>query len=200
MEIVYNVDGLKEYVGKAALVSGKHPILIDAFLENAYEFDVDAICDGEEVCIAGIMQHIEEAGIHSGDSSCVYPPYYLTNSQQLKIELYTKQLALELKTIGLINIQFAMKNNIIYVLEVNPRASRTIPFISKIKDIPGTIVHGRYDMICKTEAAESLHRAWPSSQLQIIPDTGHSTSEPSIAYALCRATRDMSRFIQESKK
>ena len=72
--------------------------------------------------------------------------------------------------------------------------------ISKIKDIPGTIVHGRYDMICKTEAAESLHRAWPSSQLQIIPDAGHSTSEPSIAYALCRATRDMSRFIQESKK
>ena len=72
--------------------------------------------------------------------------------------------------------------------------------ISKIKDIPGTIVHGRYDMICKTEAAESLHRAWPASQLQIIPDAGHSTSEPSIAYALCRATRDMSRFIQESKK
>ena len=82
------------------------------------------------------MQHIEEAGIHSGDSSCVYPPYYLTNSQQSKIEFYTKQLALELKTIGLINIQFAMKNNVIYVLEVNPRASRTIPFISKIKDIP----------------------------------------------------------------
>ena len=136
MEIVYNEDGLKSYVGKAALVSGKHPILIDAFLENAYEFDVDAICDGTEVHIAGIMQHIEEAGIHSGDSSCVYPPYYLPDRQRNKIKLYTKKLALELKTVGLINMQFAMKNNLIFVLEVNPRASRTIPFISKIKNIP----------------------------------------------------------------
>ena len=136
MEIVYNEDGLKNYVGKAALVSGNHPILIDAFLENAYEFDVDALCDGQAVHIAGIMQHIEEAGIHSGDSSCVYPSYYLPNKQRKKIELYTKKLALELKTIGLINIQFAMKGDVIYVLEVNPRASRTIPFISKIKNIP----------------------------------------------------------------
>ena len=136
MEIVYDEEGLKIFVAKAALVSGEHPILIDAFLENAYEFDVDAICDGKDVHIAGIMQHIEEAGIHSGDSSCVYPPYYLPNKQRNKIQLYTKKLALELNTIGLINIQFAMKDNSIYVLEVNPRASRTIPFISKIKNIP----------------------------------------------------------------
>ena len=136
MEIVYNENGLKNYVGKAALISGDHPILIDAFLENAYEFDVDALCDGEAVHIAGIMQHIEEAGIHSGDSSCVYPAYYLPNKQRKKIELYTKRLALELNIIGLINIQFAMKGDIIYVLEVNPRASRTIPFISKIQNIP----------------------------------------------------------------
>jgi len=136
MEIVYNENGLKNYVGKAALVSGDHPILIDAFLENAYEFDVDAICDGQEVSIAGIMQHIEEAGIHSGDSSCVYPSYYLPNKERKTIEKYTKALALELNIIGLLNIQFAMKNNCIYVLEVNPRASRTIPFISKIKNIP----------------------------------------------------------------
>ena len=136
MEIVYNEDGLKNYVGKAALVSGDHPILIDAFLENAYEFDVDAICDSKEVCIAGIMQHIEEAGIHSGDSACVYPSYYLPNKARNKIEKYTKMLALELNIIGLINIQFAMKNGFIYVLEVNPRASRTIPFISKIRNIP----------------------------------------------------------------
>jgi len=136
MEIVYNEDGLKNYVGKAALVSGDHPILIDAFLENAYEFDVDAICDSQQVNIAGIMQHIEEAGIHSGDSSCVFPPYYLPNKERKKIEEYTKKLALELKIIGLINIQFAMKNDKIYVLEVNPRASRTIPFISKITNIP----------------------------------------------------------------
>ena len=136
MEIVYDEEGLKMFVAKAALVSGDHPILIDTFLENAYEFDVDAISDGENVIIAGIMQHIEEAGIHSGDSSCVYPAYNLPLKAKKIIENYTKDLAIELKTIGLINIQFAMKNNKIYVIEVNPRASRTIPFISKIKDIP----------------------------------------------------------------
>jgi len=136
MEIVYDVNGLKDFVGKAALVSGEHPILIDAFLENAYEFDVDAICDGKNIHIAGIMQHIEEAGIHSGDSSCVYPPYNLSSRLRGKIIDYTQKLALELNTIGLINLQFAMKNDSIYVIEVNPRASRTIPFISKVKDIP----------------------------------------------------------------
>ena len=136
MEIVYNEDGLKNYVGKAALVSGDHPILIDAFLENAYEFDVDAISDGNDVEIAGIMQHIEEAGIHSGDSSCVYPAYFLPKKERKIIINYTKLLAIELNILGLINIQFAMKNGKIYVLEVNPRASRTIPFISKVKDIP----------------------------------------------------------------
>ncbi len=136
MEIVYNEDGLKNYVGKAALVSGEHPILIDAFLENAYEFDVDAISDGEDIEIAGIMQHIEEAGIHSGDSSCVYPAYFLPKKERDTIINYTKLLAIELNIIGLINIQFAMKNGKIYVLEVNPRASRTIPFISKVKNIP----------------------------------------------------------------
>ncbi len=136
MEIVYNEDGLKNYVGKAALVSGDHPILIDAFLENAYEFDVDAISDGSDVEIAGIMQHIEEAGIHSGDSSCVYPSYFLPKKERNTIINYTKLLAIELNIIGLINIQFAMKNSKIYVLEVNPRASRTVPFISKVKNIP----------------------------------------------------------------
>ena len=136
MEIVYDINGLKDFVGKAALVSGDHPILIDAFLENAYEFDVDAICDGKNIHVAGIMQHIEEAGIHSGDSSCVYPPYNLSSSLRDKIIDYTEKLALELNTIGLINLQFAMKNDSIYVIEVNPRASRTIPFISKVKDIP----------------------------------------------------------------
>ena len=136
MEIVYNENGLKNYVGKAALVSGKHPILIDAFLENAYEFDVDAMSDGIDVVIAGIMQHIEEAGIHSGDSSCVYPAYFLPNKERQIIIDYTKLLAIELKIIGLINIQFAMKDGLVYVLEVNPRASRTVPFISKIKNIP----------------------------------------------------------------
>ena len=136
MEIVYNENDLKEFVAKAALVSGDHPILIDAFLEDAYEFDVDAICDGKDIHVAGIMQHIEEAGIHSGDSSCVVPAYNLPIKLRQKIISYTKKLALSLKIEGLINIQFAMKNNTIYVIEVNPRASRTIPFISKVKNIP----------------------------------------------------------------
>ena len=136
MEIVYDDDALKTFVGKAALVSGDHPILIDAFLENAFEFDVDAICDGEDVFISGIMQHIEEAGIHSGDSSCVFPPYELSSKSKATIEKYTKMMAIKLNTIGLINIQFAVKDEIVYVIEVNPRASRTIPFISKVIDIP----------------------------------------------------------------
>ena len=136
MEIVYTEESLKKYVAKAALVSGEHPVLIDAFLEDAFEFDVDALCDGEEVYIGGILQHIEEAGIHSGDSACVIPPYQLLPSHRKRIEEYTRNLALSLKTIGLINIQFAMKDGIVYVLEVNPRASRTVPFVSKVTDVP----------------------------------------------------------------
>ena len=136
MAIVYNKIDLKEFVAQAALVSGDHPILIDAFLEDAYEFDVDAICDGVDIHIAGIMQHIEEAGIHSGDSSCVVPAYNLSINARNEIISYTKLLAKKLNTVGLINIQFAMKKNKIYVIEVNPRASRTIPFISKVKNIP----------------------------------------------------------------
>ena len=136
MEIVYDDVGLKTYVGKAALVSGEHPILIDAFLEDAFEFDVDALCDGTDVFVAGIMQHIEEAGIHSGDSACVLPAYELSSKARKTIEEFTHKLALSLNTIGLINIQFAMKNEVVYVIEVNPRASRTVPFISKVIDIP----------------------------------------------------------------
>ena len=136
MEIVYDNNDLKTYVAKAALVSGEHPILIDDFLEDAFEFDVDALCDGNDVYVAGIMQHIEEAGIHSGDSSCVLPAYALSVSDKDIIKNQTKALALELKTKGLINIQFALKDNIVSVLEVNPRASRTIPFVSKVTNIP----------------------------------------------------------------
>ena len=136
MEIVYTETSLKQYVAQAALVSGDHPILIDAFLEDAFEFDVDALCDGEDVYIGGILQHIEEAGIHSGDSACVIPPYQLLPEHRVLIENYTRELALTLKTIGLINIQFAMKDGIVYVLEVNPRASRTVPFVSKVTDVP----------------------------------------------------------------
>jgi len=136
MEIVYNEDSLKMYMAQATLVSGDHPVLIDAFLEDAFEFDVDALCDGDDVFIGGILQHIEEAGIHSGDSACVIPPYQLLPRHRKRIEQYTRDLALTLKTIGLINIQFALKDGTVYVLEVNPRASRTVPFVSKVTDVP----------------------------------------------------------------
>jgi len=136
MEIVYTEASLKKFMAQATLVSGDHPILIDAFLEDAFEFDVDALCDGETVHIGGILQHIEEAGIHSGDSACVIPPYRLLPGHRKRIESYTRELALTLKTIGLINIQFALKKDTIYVLEVNPRASRTVPFVSKVTDVP----------------------------------------------------------------
>ena len=136
MEIVYDDDDLKTYVAKAALVSGDHPILIDDFLEDAFEFDVDAVSDGIDVHVAGIMQHIEEAGIHSGDSACVLPAYELSVDDRKIIKDYTYKLATTLQTVGLINIQFAIKNHHVSVLEVNPRASRTIPFVSKVKNIP----------------------------------------------------------------
>ena len=117
-------------------VTEGHPILIDEFLEDAFEFDVDALCDGESVHIGGIMQHIEEAGIHSGDSACVLPPYRITGVALEEIIRITKVLALKLNVKGLINLQFAYKDEKVYVLEVNPRASRTIPFISKVQNIP----------------------------------------------------------------
>ncbi len=136
MEIVYNRQGLEEYIRRNADVSWEHPVLIDAFLEDAYEFDVDALCDSREVLLGGIMQHIEEAGIHSGDSACVLPPYFMPTDALEKIRSYTRTLALELNVRGLVNIQYAMKGGIVYVLEVNPRASRTIPFVSKARNIP----------------------------------------------------------------
>ena len=136
MEIVYDDGELINYVRRAAEVSPEHPILIDAFLEDAFEYDVDALCDGEEVYIAVVMEHIEEAGIHSGDSSCVLPPHWLADSELEQIKNYTRMIALELGVKGLINIQFAGKDGTIYVLEANPRASRTTPFVSKATDVP----------------------------------------------------------------
>jgi carbamoyl-phosphate synthase large subunit len=123
-------------MAKAVNVSPSHPILIDRFLEDAYEFDVDAVCDGKDVFIGGVMQHIEEAGIHSGDSSCVLPPYHITAEQLHTIITYTRQLALALQVVGLVNIQYAMKDGVVYVIEVNPRASRTVPFVSKATGVP----------------------------------------------------------------
>ena len=121
---------------QAVGVSPSHPVLIDKFLEDSYEFDVDAVADGDDVVIGGVMQHIEEAGIHSGDSSCVLPPYNLSDEHFNQIVSYTKQLARALKVVGLINVQYAMQHETIYVLEVNPRASRTVPFVSKATGVP----------------------------------------------------------------
>ncbi len=128
MEIVYDDESLKSFMEKAIEVSPGHPILIDKFLEDAIEVDVDAIADGEMCVIGGIMEHIEEAGIHSGDSAMVLPPYTLSKDIMEVIRENTYALAKELNVKGLLNIQYAVKNNTVYVLEVNPRASRTIPF------------------------------------------------------------------------
>jgi carbamoyl-phosphate synthase large subunit len=136
MQIVYDDRGLAEYMRRAVEVSPEHPVLIDKFLEDAFEFDVDAIYDGRHLYIGGVMQHIEEAGIHSGDSACVLPPYLITSEHLERIEHYTRVLARELKVKGLLNIQFAMKEGVVYVLEVNPRASRTVPFVSKATGVP----------------------------------------------------------------
>ena len=136
MEIVYSKEQLIDYIARSADVTAGHPILIDEFLEDAFEFDVDALSDGETVHIGGIMQHIEEAGIHSGDSACVLPPYKITAEALDNIVRITKDLSLELNVQGLINLQFAYKDGEIFVLEVNPRASRTIPFVSKTTNVP----------------------------------------------------------------
>ena len=136
MKIIYDEESLKEFVHQAIEASPEHPILIDKFLEDAIEIDVDAVADGESCVIAGIMEHIEEAGIHSGDSACVTPPYSLSDELIEQLRQNTYALAKELQVVGLMNIQYAIKNDIIYVLEVNPRASRTVPFISKATGIP----------------------------------------------------------------
>jgi carbamoyl-phosphate synthase large subunit len=136
MAIVYDGSTLKDYIRMAAEASEDHPILVDRFLEDAFEADVDAVCDGRRVVIAGIMQHIEEAGVHSGDSACVLPPYLIAEEHLQTIRDYTQRLALALEVKGLINVQYAIKDDVVYVLEVNPRASRTVPFVSKATGIP----------------------------------------------------------------
>jgi carbamoyl-phosphate synthase large subunit len=131
MEIVYDDSSLRSYFARAARVAPEHPVLIDSFLEDAFEADVDAIADGTRCVIGGVMQHIEDAGIHSGDSACVLPPYLITEAQVEEMRRYTRAFAERLGVIGLLNVQFAIKNGLVYVLEVNPRGSRTIPFVSK---------------------------------------------------------------------
>ncbi|MDH3236755.1 MAG: carbamoyl-phosphate synthase large subunit, partial [Alphaproteobacteria bacterium] len=131
MEIVYSEDELQDYVREAVNVSNESPVLLDRFLDVAVEIDVDAVSDGKQVIIGGIMEHIEQAGVHSGDSGCSLPPFSLDEGMQKELSEQVKQLATGLKVVGLMNTQFAIQNGVIYVLEVNPRASRTVPFVSK---------------------------------------------------------------------
>jgi carbamoyl-phosphate synthase large subunit len=136
MSIVYDQASLDEYMTTAVEASPEHPILIDKFLENAFEYDVDALCDGDQVVIAGLMEHIEEAGIHSGDSSCTLPPIMIDLKLLDRMKQYTYRLGKALNVIGLMNIQFAIQRSTVYVLEVNPRASRTVPYVSKATGVP----------------------------------------------------------------
>ena len=136
MEIVYDDSSLRSYFARAARVAPEHPVLIDSFLEDAFEADVDAIADGTRCVIGGVMQHIEDAGIHSGDSACVLPPYLITEPQVEEMRRHTRAFAERLGVVGLLNVQYAIKHGIVYVLEVNPRASRTVPFVSKTTGVP----------------------------------------------------------------
>ena len=136
MEVVHQMADLERYMRDAVVVSGKNPVLIDRFLNNAVEVDVDALCDGSDVYIGGIMEHIEEAGIHSGDSACSLPPQHLSDEILHTLKQQTRDLAFALKVVGLMNIQFAIRENKIYLLEVNPRGSRTVPFVAKTTGVP----------------------------------------------------------------
>lgn len=136
MRIVYNDDEVRKFMALPGIAGAEHPVLLDKFLKDAIEIDVDALCDGENTLIGGIMQHIEEAGIHSGDSACVLPPHTLSASMIEEIKQASRAMALELGVIGLMNVQFAVKGDDLYILEVNPRASRTVPFVSKATGVP----------------------------------------------------------------
>jgi carbamoyl-phosphate synthase large subunit len=136
MEIVYGPEDLQEYMARAVIASPEHPVLVDKFLEDAVEIDVDGVSDGERTIIAGVMEHIEEAGIHSGDSCCALPPFTLAENIVEEVEQSTRAMAAELGVRGLLNVQYAVRGDTVYVLEVNPRASRTVPFVAKATGVP----------------------------------------------------------------
>ncbi len=136
MDIIYDEETLVKFMSEAIEVSPEHPVLIDKFLEDAVETEIDAVSDGEETYIGGVMEHIEQAGVHSGDAACVLPPFSISDKVIETMKEYTRKFAKELSVVGLINVQFAVKNGTVYVLEVNPRASRTVPFVSKATGVP----------------------------------------------------------------
>jgi carbamoyl-phosphate synthase large subunit len=155
MEIVYDESDLLRYMQSAVTVSDDSPVLLDRYLSDAIEVDVDCVCDGKEVFIGGIMQHIEQAGVHSGDSACSIPPYTLSQSIQDRLKEQVKQLALAIGTVGLMNTQFAIRGEEIFILEVNPRASRTIPFVAKTIGVPLAKVGARC-MVGKSLAEQGV--------------------------------------------
>jgi carbamoyl-phosphate synthase large subunit len=157
MEIVYKQSDLERYMREAVKVSNDSPVLLDHFLTDATEVDVDAVSDGSEVVIGGVMEHIEEAGVHSGDSACSLPPFSLPRELQDELRRQTVAMARALKVVGLINVQFAIQNDTVYVLEVNPRASRTVPFVSKATGVPLAKVAARC-MAGRTLAAQGVVR------------------------------------------
>jgi carbamoyl-phosphate synthase large subunit len=163
MQIVYDETGLLRYMASAVKASPDHPVLIDKYLQDAIEIDVDAISDGRRVVVAGVMEHIEEAGVHSGDSACSLPPYSLEPAMVTEIKSQTVALALELGVVGMMNVQFAVKDGLLYVLEVNPRASRTVPFVSKAIGIP----------LAKLAMKVMIGRSLDDLGLTQVPSVGH---------------------------
>jgi len=155
MEVVYGEEDLRRYMRDAVQVSNESPVLLDRFLDNAVELDVDAICDGEAVMIGGVMEHIEQAGVHSGDSACSLPPYTLSPAMQTALREQVAKMARELNVVGLMNTQFAIQDGVVYVIEVNPRASRTVPFVSKACGLPLAKIAARC-MAGKTLAQQGI--------------------------------------------
>ena len=185
MEIVRDMDHLKRYINEAVVVSGDSPVLLDSYLSGAVELDVDAICDGTDVHVAGIMQHIEEAGVHSGDSACSLPPYSLDKDIIEEIKVQTFALAKALNVVGLMNIQFAVKDGDIYLIEVNPRASRTVPFVAKATDSAIASIAAR------VMAGEPLSNFPKRAPYQ--PDAGYDVNTP-MADPMTLADPDMPWF------
>ena len=183
MQVVYDEEALLAYARTALDLSDGHPLFLDRFLEDAFELDVDAVADGEDVFVAGIQQHIEEAGIHSGDSACVLPPYKVSRADQHVLAEYTVRLARALDVVGLLNVQFAIKDGKIYVIEANPRASRTIPYVSKAIGIPLARLATRVIMgapLCELLPREVLARR--ESRRSSTSPASSSLSLPSLSY------------------
>ncbi len=181
MEVVFNEDDLRTYMSTAVSVSNDSPVLLDRFLDVAIEVDVDACCDGEDVLIGGIMEHVEQAGVHSGDSGCSLPPNSLSAETQAELREQTRKLAKALNVIGLMNIQFAIQNGIIYVLEVNPRASRTAPFVSKATGMPLAKIGARVMTGRKMKSIENLGEVVPpyfSVKEAVFPFTKFPEADP----------------------